>query len=298
MITRKRKFIHLPVYSPLLLAITMVFTINFHPLLAADPFRTLNGKNIGSNTQTGFELIFRQGDYPQGKEKLIRAEKNEPNEPLVSALLASLAYLDQDWPTLKIYADQTLKTATNLIIKDPLRGYLYSAVGHFLQGTYNFYQDGPISAIPKLQQVFDYLDKAEKTAPEDPELNLIKGYMDLLLATSLPFSNADQALQRLQNYGAPDYLVNRGIAIAYRDLKKYDQALEYVNKALKSTPNNPEIYYLKGQILYQKAKPDNRSLFRQSIDNFKEALKKADQLPESLVKQIKYELNNAENKLL
>lgn len=297
MITLIRKFTKFKLYFPLLFALTFILISSFNFSLAADPFRNLNAKKIGANTEVAFELLFQQGNYPQAKEKLIVAAQNESNEPLAHALRASLAYTEQDWPTLKIYGDKTLETATNLINQEPLRGNLYAAVGHFLQGAYNFYQEGPISAIPKLQQVFEYLDKAEKIAPNDPELNLIKGYMDLLLATSLPFSNAEDALQRLQSYGAPEYLVNRGIAIAYRDLKKYDLALEYVNQALKSTPNNPEIYYLKAQILYQKAKPDNRSLFRQSIDNFQEALKKADQLPKATVKQIKFELNNAEKKL-
>jgi tetratricopeptide (TPR) repeat protein len=292
-----RKFTEFKIYFPLLLAVTMILTICLHPILAADPFRKVNAKNIEANTQTAFELIFQQGNYLQGKEKLIIAEKNEVNEPLTYALRASLAYTERDWPTLKTYGDKTLATATDLIDQDAMRGNLYVAVGHFLQGTYNFYQGDKISAIPKLQQVFSYLDKAEKLDPQDPELNLIKGYMDLLLATSLPFSDTAQALQRLESYGAPEYLVNRGVAIAYRDLKKYDQALEYVNKALKNTPNNPEIYYLKAQILYQKAKPDNRALFRESIDNFKESLKKADQLPELTVKQIQFELDNAEKKL-
>jgi tetratricopeptide (TPR) repeat protein len=292
-----RKFTKWKTFFPILLAATMVLTICLNPVLGADPFRSVNSKNIGANTQAAFELIFREGNYPQAREKLVVATHNEANEPLANALMASFAYNEQDWASFKRYGDRTLETAIKLINQDAVRGNLYAAVGHFMQGAYNFYQGDRLSAIPKLQQVFSYLDKAEKIAPQDPELNLIKGYMDLLLATNLPFSNANKAMERLQNYGAPDYLVNRGVAIAYRDLKKYDQALEYVDKSLKNSPNNPEIYYLKAQILYQKAKPDNRALFRQAIENFQEALKKANQLPENTVKQIQYELKNAEKKI-
>jgi tetratricopeptide (TPR) repeat protein len=101
--------------------------------------------------------------------------------------------------------------------------------------------------------VFQYLETAEKANPTDPELNLLKGYMDLILAVNLPFSSPQEAIERLETYGSPDYLVDRGIALAYRNLKQYDQALQFIDNALKATPNNPELMYLKGQILEFKA---------------------------------------------
>ena len=73
--------------------------------------------------------------------------------------------------------------------------------------------------------------------------------MDLLLAVNLPFSSPDQAIARFEDNAAPNYLVERGLAVAYRDLKDYDRALEYANKAFETAPENPEHYYLKGQIL-------------------------------------------------
>ncbi len=298
MIKLIQKFTKFKIYFPILFAITTILTIGFNPTLAADPFRNLNGHSIGKDTQEAFEILFEQGNYEQAKEKVIIANENEPNEPLAHALRASLAYTEEDWETLKTHGTKTRETATKLVNEDAVRGNLYIAVGHFLEGTYIFYQDGAISAIPKLQQVFSYLEKAEKISPEDPELNLIKGYMDVLLAVSLPFSSADDAIQRLQDYGAPEYLVTRGIAIAYRDLKKYDRALEFVNKSLKMTPENPEVYYLKAQILYQQGKVNNNEkILTESIENFKEALKKSEQLPQSTVKQLKFELNLAEKRL-
>ncbi len=78
---------------------------------------------------------------------------------------------------------------------------------------YVFQTEGAVSVIPRLQQVFQYLETAEKVNPTDPELNLLKGYMDLILAVNLPFSSPQEAIQRLETYGSPDYLVDRGIAL-------------------------------------------------------------------------------------
>ena len=53
-----------------------------------------------------------------------------------------------------------------------------------------------------LQQVFSELDEAESINPSDPELNLIKGYMDLMLAVNLPFSNPEGAISQMSTYGS------------------------------------------------------------------------------------------------
>jgi hypothetical protein len=45
--------------------------------------------------------------------------------------------------------------------------------------------------------------KRKKVDPNDPELNLITGYMDLMLAVNLPFSDPAQAIERLEKYGSP-----------------------------------------------------------------------------------------------
>ena len=191
---------------------------------AADPFREKAARDIGKHTEDAFTTVFLMGDYSGAREPLKLADKKESNEPLAHALRASLAYTEEDWETIKVYALKTLKSADKLKATDPLRGNLYLAVGHFLDGAYRYEKEGAVSAIQKLQLVFKHFDAAEDVDPKDPELNLIKGYVDLLLAVNLPFSSPDQAIARFRTNASPNYLVNRGIAVAYRDLKKYDKA--------------------------------------------------------------------------
>lgn len=262
--------------------------------LAGDPFPRSQPRNIGDNTEAAFKAVFKQGDYEAGQKHLEEALSTEPNEPLAYAMQASLAYTTQDVGQLESYSTKTLDTAKKLISSDPLRGNLYAAVGHFLEGAVILTREGTVSGAPKalsrLREVYKHLDEAEAISPKDPELNLIKGYMDLMLAVNLPFANPEQAIQRLEENAGPQYLVERGIAIAYRDLKRYPQALDYVNRALKITSDNPELYYLKAQILREQAKKQNKpEIKKQAIDYFDQALAKKSQLPASIVKQIERE---------
>ena len=266
--------------------------------LAADPFRVDNARDIGEHTEKAFHTLFVLGDYFGSLEPLKIAEVEEPNEPLAYALLASLAFTEEDWETLNTYAQKTLKSAEKLEKTDPVRGNLYLAVGHFMDGTYIYEKDGPLGAIQKLQLVFKYFDAAEEADPNDPELNLIKGYMDLLLAVNLPFSSPEQAIARFEAYAAPSYLVNRGIAVAYRDLEEYETALTFVDKALESAPNNPEHYYLKGQILRKIGKKQkNIPILEQALDHFSRAISQESQLPKFIVKPLKREFKQTQKKI-
>ncbi len=264
---------------------TMAIALNvwISPALA-DPFRSSNPRLIDNQTEAAFESMFADGDYRMAAQLLQQAS---PDEPMAYAMKASLAYLSEDWESLEENFRLTLESADRLIATDPLRGYLYTAVGHFMEGAYVLSTQGTVRATPivlnKLRQVFDNLERAEQISPTDPELNLIKGYMDLLLAVNLPFSSPDQAIERLQSYGAPPYLVNRGIALAYRDLEQEAQALQFVDQALQETPNNPELFYLKAQILRLQGDA------RQSLRFFQMALEKHAQLPSNLSEQIAYE---------
>jgi tetratricopeptide (TPR) repeat protein len=253
------------------------------PTLAGDPFRTGSPRNIGDNTQAAFDAIFKDGNYQQAKSYLSKAEASEPNEPLAYAMLASLAYTNQDWETLNSYATKTSETAQQLKNTDPLRGNLYMAVGQFLEGTYKFKKEGPVGALTRLQKVFQFLDEAKKVDPNDPELNLLTGYMDLILAVNLPFSDPAKAIARLENYAAPKYLAYRGIAVGYRDLKQNDKAMTYVDRALSETPGNPDLLYLKAQIFRNQGKK------QESLEFFNKALEKKPQLLKGNISQISYE---------
>ena len=265
---------------------------------AKDPFRAKNPRDIGEHTEKAFEIIFLEGNYKAVSDELQKAELEEPSEPLAYAMLASLAYTEKDWETIKQYADKTLESALILSEADPVRGNLYLGVGHFLDGAYVYEKEGALPAINKLQQVFKYLDRAEDADPNDPELNLIKGYMDLLLAVNLPFSSPNQAIARFEDNAAPNYLVERGLAVAYRDLKDYDQALKYADKAIKTAPENPEHYYLKGQILRKLGKQKQSvEILNEAIANFELALDKSEQLPEFVLKTLTREHRKAQEKI-
>lgn len=292
------RFAKLANLAKVAVATAFIFNTCVNPSLAADPFRTAQPHKIGDQTEAAFKAIFQQGDYQGAERYLQQALLKEPNEPLAYAMKASLAYTNQDLNTLDSYSKKTLETSQKLISSDPLRGNLYTAVGHFLQGAFILSRNGTVNGAPQalseLRQVYDYIDKAEAVSSNDPELNLLKGYMDLMLAVNLPVANPQQAIERLEKNAAPRYLVDRGIAIAYRDLKQYDQALDYTNRALKETSNNPELYYLKAQILKAQArKNNNQQLMLEAISDFDKALSKKAQLPSGIVKQIERERGNA-----
>ncbi|HEY9807978.1 MAG TPA: Sll0314/Alr1548 family TPR repeat-containing protein [Halomicronema sp.] len=278
--------------------LTIAFNLLATPLIAADPFRNNNPQPIGDKTEAAFKALFVEANYKQALDYIDEALLSEPNEPLAYAMKASLAYLTEDWGTLKTYATKTREMGEQLTASNPLRGNLYTAAGHFLEGGSALTEEGAVKATPqalaKLRQVFQYLDTAEKISPQDPELNLFKGYMDLILSVYLPFSEPSEAITRLQNYAAPGYLANRGIAVGQRNLKQYQQALQSIDSALKETPNNPEVHYLKAQILFSLKK------YPEAKENFQLALAKPDQLPKNLVQQIYFEkcrnLNRIDNK--
>ncbi|MGC1245854.1 MAG: Sll0314/Alr1548 family TPR repeat-containing protein [Spirulinaceae cyanobacterium] len=294
-------------------SLIVALTLFSNPVSAGDPFRPGNPYNMGDETEEAFDTLFREGKYQEAIQDLQEAEKSDPDEPLVYALRAALAFMNEDLSTMNSYASKTIQAADNLVEadEDSLRGNLYLAVGHFLEGAYQYKNDGPIGAVTKLQKVFEYLDKAEAIDPNDPEMNMLKGYMELLLAVNLPFSNAEQAIDKFKNKAAPEFLVNHGIAVAYRDLgnKKeddnpakaieyYEKGLGYVEQSLKAIPDNREVVYLRGQIFYKLGKnKQDISLLEKALEDFETALANEQQLPPSRIKAIKYEQEVADRKL-
>lgn len=284
------------------LGVAIALNLWVNPSLAGDPFRTNQPRQIGDNTEAAFKSVFYKGDYPAAERYLKQATSSESDEPLVYAMKASLAYINGDLIGLDNYSRKTLETGQKLLAKDELRGNIYTAVGHFLEGAVVLTREGTIKGAPKaltrLRQVYQHLDQAAAISSQDPELNLIKGYMDLMLSVSLPFANPDEAIERLEKNAAPEYLAHRGIAIAYRDLKQYSQALDYANRAIKVAADNPELYYLKAQILREQGTNEkSQQLIQEAIANFDKALTKKSQLPRDLVKQIERERNGAVNSL-
>ncbi len=276
-------------------AFTIALSLGGSPSLAGDPFRSNNPRNIGDQTEAAFVAVFHEGNYPKAQIYLEEAVEIEANEPLAHAMRASLAYSNGDLEGMNTYAQQTLKAAQQLLDEDPLRGNLYLAVGHFLEGAYTFKTKGAIGAVQKLPEVFSYLDEAEKQAPNDPELNLLKGYLDLILAVNLPFSSPEDAIARFEKYAAPDYMVSRALSAAYRDLKEYDKALEFIEKALESNPDNPEVQYLKGQILLNIGiKNQNSGNLQEAFTYFEQAMIKIDQLSAPVQTSLRHDHNKVQ----
>ncbi|MEB3210353.1 MAG: Sll0314/Alr1548 family TPR repeat-containing protein [Leptolyngbyaceae bacterium] len=266
------------------------------PLLSspvlADPFRTTNPRSFDPSLDAAFVEMFRNGNYVAAEELLASAS---PADPMTHAMQAAFAYLESDWDTLNTEAEQTLAAAESLVSSDPLRGNLYIAVGHFMEGAHVLSTRGTVQATPivlsKLRLVFTHMGLAEEVDAQDPELNLIKGYMDLMIAVNLPFSSPDQAIERLQTYGSPSYLVQRGLAVAYRDLDNLDAAMDAVDRAIADAPTNPDLFYLKAQILRL------RGDLRESLEHFDQTLEQADNYPDPLAEQIAYERCRTQNDL-
>lgn len=275
------------------------------PTFAKDPFRTSNPRPISDRTEAAFRAISEKGNYTEAQRILGQAD---PNDPLSFALKGWLAYSNYQSESdrgrkqaflneFRGYAQQTRTVAQQLAKSDPLRGNLYQAVGIILDGGYIAATEGTVRGIPQilgsLQEAFRYLDAAEKIDPKDPEFNLIKGIIDLTLATTLnlPLSSPTDAIARLQNTAQPRYVADRFLALGYRDLKQFDRALQAVDNALRAAPDNPELSYLKAQILVRSQRHS------ESIPLFQKALAKRDQLPPVTVGQIERELRNAQQRV-
>ncbi|MGD1854941.1 MAG: Sll0314/Alr1548 family TPR repeat-containing protein [Leptolyngbyaceae cyanobacterium] len=259
-------------------------TLLSSPVLAGDPFRSTTEHDIGPHTEAAFEAFFKEGDYVDAGTALELAMESEADDPLVHAMVASMAYLDEDWETVATEAGLTKSKAEALLEANPLRGHLYSAVGIFMEGAHLMSTEGVARSTPAalamLQQVFSHISEAEKIDSTDPELNLVKGFMDLMLAVNLPFSDPEEAIERLSEHGSPSYLAYRGIALGYRDLGKMEDAMDAVDQALETAPNNPELFYLKAQLHRRQSETDD------SVAMFDKALAYAAQLPPSLARKI------------
>ena len=269
----------------------LVSAVTAMPSFAADPFRSTNPRDIGSETQKAFVLMFKEGNYVAAVKQLDVAVKTEANEPLLFALFASTFYAKEDYLAMQVAGKRVRANAEALKGKDNLRAYIYRAASDLIEAGYIVKTEGVSSAaraLPLVQSVFDNIKQAQDIDPSDPELNLIKGYIDMLIASVLPLSDLETALSSLKQYAAPDYLKWRGIALAYRDARKPELALDAVNKAIAAAPNNPELTYLKGQVLWMQGGNNIPTAKKQ----FELALTKAKQLNPSLLTEIREQCRN------
>ncbi len=253
----------------------------------------------GSNIEKAKEAMFRDGNYITAKQYLDAALTTEPNEPLTYAMNTLYPFSSGDFEKVKEYGDKTTQVAERLAQTNPVRGNLYQGVGLAILSAYEMKRadGGALGALGKLQKVFEYMDKAKKSDPNNQELNLVKGYMDLLLAVNVPFSDTNQAIEQLKN-SEPKYLAYRGIYIGYRDLKEYDKAISAIDTAISLAPNNPELIYYKAQILAIRGREKrNDNDLRQSIELFGTAYEKRHQLLRGTIVQILSERCQAKSAL-
>ncbi|MEM6445184.1 MAG: Sll0314/Alr1548 family TPR repeat-containing protein [Cyanobacteria bacterium P01_D01_bin.123] len=256
---------------------------------AADPFRTgADARPIGPEVEAAFDEYFCRGNYTNSRNLLMQAQQAEPNEPIVYALLASVSYQEGNLDGLAEMAVKTRETAAALEATDPLRGNLYEGIGYALEAAHRVLKDGVTAglprALPTLNKVFAAVREAAKVDPTDPELNLLSGYIDLIL------TRREKALKQF-NQAAPAYLAFRGQALTLRDMDRDREALTAIDKAIEIACDNPELYYLKAQLL------NRLNDFAQSLDYFNRALEQADGLPSDLVAQMTRERDSVQRKL-
>jgi tetratricopeptide (TPR) repeat protein len=275
------------------------------PSLAGDPFRTSNPRQIDDRTESVFRAFFEEGNYAAAKDKLkVMLQPGQQNDPLALAMGAAVAYADINSSSgadkqaalerFRSFASRTRVAAGSLGATDDLRSKLYLGVSDFLDGADILLTKGTVNGTPdalnKAQNAFKLFEAAAAQSPNDPEVNLIKGFTDLFISLNLPFSSPSQAIARLEKYAGPKYLADRGAAIGYRELNQQAKALEAVNRSLQAAPNNPEVMYLKAQILVRQGN------FKASLPLFDQALAKKNQLAPATVQQIQREYNRAKKR--
>ena len=260
------------------------------PAVAGDPFRDRAPRPISDGAEAAFKALFERGNYPEAQQLAAETLASDPNEPLAPAMLAAIAYLYEDGAGASAFADRTVAAADRLFQQDPLRGELYRAVGQFMQGA-STYAAGGLEAIPdalaKLGEVRAAMGRANAIAPDDPEVNLIAGMMDAMLANYLPFGDLDGALARLDR-GAPRHLVERGRAIIFRERDRDAEALAAVDRAIAIVPNNPELWHLKAQLLYRLGTKDqNLPQLQEAVALFEQVLAREATLPPETIDHLK-----------
>jgi hypothetical protein len=91
-----------------------------------------------------------------------------------------LAYQQEIWQALADYSSTDFSGSQALKQTDPLREIYILPLVIFMEGAHALATEGTFRGAPKalnkLEEVFTALDAAELVNPEDPELNLVRGY--------------------------------------------------------------------------------------------------------------------------
>jgi tetratricopeptide (TPR) repeat protein len=248
---------------------------------AADPFRVgVKARPMGPSLQSAFEDFFRYGKYQSSTQKLTKAQAENPNEPLVYTLQAATAYQNQQKDVFLTTLPKIRAASKLIAAKDSARSHLYLGVAQGLEG---YFLKDSVTDLPKTltyaSSMLLEIDKAHQLAPNDPEVNLFVGFINMVLGKH------DEALKNFSKAGPP-YLALRGQALVYRDTNDYAKAQMAVDQAIAIAPQNPELLYLKAQILSRQKNPT------EAIRFFDQAIKLGDQLPPETLKQINKERNS------
>jgi tetratricopeptide (TPR) repeat protein len=249
-----------------------------HSALAVDPFRVgIKARPMGLSLESAFKDFFLYGKYQSSIPKLAKAQVENPNEPLVYTLQAATAYQNQQNDKFLASLSKIRDASKAIAAKDSARSHLYQGVAQGLEG---YFLKDSVTDLPKTltyaSSMLLEIDKAHQLSPNDPEINLFVGFINMVLGKN------DEALQNFQKAGPP-YLALRGQALVYRDTRDYGKAQIAVDKAISVAPQNPELLYLKAQILVLQKNPT------EAMKYFDQALKLGKELPADTLKQINKE---------
>jgi tetratricopeptide (TPR) repeat protein len=161
---------------------------------AADPFRVgIKARPIGSSLQSAFEDFFRYGRYQSSNQKLTKAEAENPNEPLVYTLLAATAYQNQQKEAFLTTLPKIRAASKAIAAKDVARSHLYQGIAQGLEG---YFLKDSVTDLPKTltyaSSMLMEIDKAHQLSPNDPEINLFVGFINMVLG------KRDEALTTFQ----------------------------------------------------------------------------------------------------
>ena len=255
-----------------------------------DPFRAgTEARDMAPEIARAMNTFFCNGDYVTLAKELEEARSVAPDEPMVYVAYSALAYMSEDYDTIREMTGLTLETAAEMKESDPLRGHLYIGVGNGMRAATLVVNEGIAvglpKALPSINTMFAEFRTAQQIAPDDSEVNFFVGFIDLMM------TRHDRALAQFQSASSPQHMADWGQALTYRDMGQYEEGLAAIERALNSGCQHPEHYYLQAQLL---RKLDR---YEESVAAFDRSLESAEVMPDGLVSQISGERERAHRRL-